>query len=51
MSCRPVRPKIPRNPHARALARPLFRPRLVKQARGRGSYRRTPKHRGAEQEG
>jgi stalled ribosome alternative rescue factor ArfA len=34
--------KVRRNPHARALASPLFRARAVK---GPDSYRRRPKHR------
>ncbi len=34
--------KVRRNPHARALASPLFQSRVVK---GPGVYRRRPKHR------
>jgi hypothetical protein len=33
--------KVSRNPHARALASPLFQSRIVK---GPGTYRRRPKH-------
>jgi stalled ribosome alternative rescue factor ArfA len=33
--------KVRRNPHARALASPLFQSRVVK---GPGVYRRRPKH-------
>jgi len=32
-----------RNPHARALRDPRFRPRLVKPRKGRGSYTRKPR--------
>jgi hypothetical protein len=36
--------KAKRNPHARALASPLFRPKVVKAP---GAYVRRPKHRKA----
>jgi hypothetical protein len=39
---KPVRAKgLKRNPHARALASPLFRPKVVKAP---GAYVRRPKH-------
>jgi stalled ribosome alternative rescue factor ArfA len=42
---KPVRAKgLKRNPHARALASPLFRPKVVKAP---GAYVRRPKHRKA----
>jgi hypothetical protein len=40
----PKSPKVgkpPRNPHARALRGPLYKPKVVK---GKDEYRRTPKH-------
>ena len=39
-------PPKPRSPAARALARPLYRQRKVKPLKGKGSYKRRPKHRG-----
>jgi len=34
----------PTNPFAQALASPLLRLRLVKAKKGKGSYKRRPKH-------
>ena len=33
-----------KNPHAKALANPLFRKRIVRAQKGKGSYVRKPKH-------
>lgn len=33
-----------KNPHAKALANPLFRLRIVKAQKGKGSYVRKQKH-------
>ena len=38
-------PPKPRSPTARALAQPLYRQRKIKALKGKGSYKRRPKHR------
>ena len=38
-------PPKPHSPTARALAQPLYRQRKIKALKGKGSYKRRPKHR------
>lgn len=38
----------PRNPIARRLADTLFHPRRVKPKKGKGSFRRRPKHKASD---
>ncbi len=38
-------PPKPRSPTARVLAQPLYRQRKIKALKGKGSYKRRPKHR------